>query len=94
MELTLRTGRLSRIRLLGQIKTAEFGNLAEITDRIRPSSLLSYELFCWQQWHVAESELRWHCMWNWFAYVFVLKAINQGKILELRPILQSITSYT
>jgi len=56
--------------------------------------VLSYELLCWQEWHAPDSELRWRCVWKWFAYVFVLKAINQGKILELDLYLQSITSYT
>ena len=50
-------------------------------------------VLCWQEWHelVGVEEVRWHVSGS-DLHVFILKAINQGKMLLLDLYLQSIKS--
>ena len=38
---------------------------------------------------VSSGRIKMACVWKWFAYVFIVKAINQGKVLVLDLYLQS-----
>ena len=47
------------------------------------------QVSCWQEWYESGGRIKMACVWKWFAYVLVVKAINQGKVLVLDLYLQS-----
>jgi hypothetical protein len=50
--------------------------------------MLSYKFNVGSSGTSESGRIKMACVWKWYAYVFIVKAINQGKILVLDLYLQ------